>query len=49
MIIVKLMDKNVSFVTIIQHIHNDLQDLIRDHGNSNKNLKLKVNNIKGKK
>jgi|LauGreDrversion4_2_1035121.scaffolds.fasta_scaffold344509_2 hypothetical protein len=43
------MDKNVSFATIIQYIQNDLSELIRDYSNINKNLKLKVNAIKGKR
>ena len=41
------MDKISSFLSIIQHIQNNLSDIIRDHLNSNKNLKLKVNDIKG--
>ena len=41
------MDKNVSFITIIQHIQSDLSDLIRDYSSTNKNLKIKVNSIKG--
>lgn len=41
------MDKNVSFLTLIQHIQNDLSDILRDYCNSNKSLKLKVNSTKG--
>jgi ribosomal protein S3AE len=43
------MDKNVSLSTIMQHIQNELNELIRDYSNNNKNIKLKVNSIKGKK
>ena len=42
------MDKNLSFFTIIQHIQNDLLDIIRDYSNNSNSLKLKVISIKGK-